>query len=70
MSADGVSHVADVDGVQVLALRFPLHEYLVVEVVAEVGYKLMDTAHNLQHVQPLGSPAGSMLQYTGHTACM
>lgn len=43
----------DVDGVEVFAVGGPLHEELVVQVVAVMAHKDVDVSHDLQHIQPL-----------------
>ena len=45
--------MSDVDGVEVLAVRGPLHKELVVEVVAVVAHKHVYVPHYLQHVKTL-----------------
>ena len=49
VGADAVGHVADGDGVEVLAVAGLLHKHLAVHVVVVAGGEHLDVPHHLEH---------------------
>lgn len=53
MRAQRVCNVLNVDRVQVLVVAVLLNENLIVQIVQIFGHKMMNVAHDFQHIEPL-----------------